>query len=98
MTAAHEPFRYNRVNGTHVSENPNIIRDILRSEWSSHATIMSDWSVLATYDVLVLPSHTTLCQLYRFGVYSIDHAINAGLDLEMPGTNKWRTLDLVNRS
>jgi beta-glucosidase len=32
------------------------------------------------------------------GVYSIDHSINAGLDLEMPGTNKWRTLDLVNRS
>lgn len=36
--------------------------------------------------------------LRRFGVYSIDHAYNAGLDLEMPGTNKWRTLNLVNRS
>lgn len=35
---------------------------------------------------------------YRFGVYSIDHSINAGLDLEMPGTNKWRTSDLVTRS
>lgn len=34
----------------------------------------------------------------RFGIYSIDHSINAGLDLEMPGTNKWRTLDLMNRS
>lgn len=34
----------------------------------------------------------------RFGVYSIDLSINAGLDLEMPGTNKWRTLDLMNRS
>ncbi|KAF8162621.1 beta-glucosidase [Crassisporium funariophilum] len=33
-----------------------------------------------------------------FGVYSVDHALNAGLDLEMPGTNKWRTLDLVNRT
>lgn len=33
-----------------------------------------------------------------FGIYSVDHSINAGLDLEMPGTNKWRTLDLVNRS
>ncbi|KAF7974223.1 hypothetical protein HWV62_13094 [Athelia sp. TMB] len=33
-----------------------------------------------------------------FGIYSIDSAINAGLDLEMPGTNKWRTLDLMNRS
>ena len=67
---------YNRVNGTHVSENPYIIQDILRKEWGSDALVMSDW----------------------FGVYSIDHAINAGLDLEMPGTNKWRTLDLMNRS
>jgi hypothetical protein len=34
----------------------------------------------------------------RFGIYSIDLSINAGLDLEMPGTNKWRVLDLMNRS
>lgn len=28
----------------------------------------------------------------------MDLSINAGLDLEMPGLNKWRSLDLVNRS
>ncbi|KAJ3996989.1 glycoside hydrolase family 3 protein [Lentinula boryana] len=67
---------YNRVNGTHVSENPLIIQKILREEWKFDGMVMSDW----------------------FGVYSIDHSINAGLDLEMPGTNKWRTLDLVKRS
>ena len=33
-----------------------------------------------------------------FGVYSVDLSLKAGLSLEMPGTNKWRTLDLVNRS
>ncbi|KIM49903.1 glycoside hydrolase family 3 protein [Hebeloma cylindrosporum] len=33
-----------------------------------------------------------------FGTYSVDLALNAGLDLEMPGTNKWRSLDLVSRS
>ncbi len=32
-----------------------------------------------------------------FGTYSIDTALNAGLDLEMPGLNKWRTLEQVNR-
>ena len=69
-------YRYNRVNGTHVSENKHILQDILRKEWGSDAATMSDW----------------------FGIYSIDHSINAGLDLEMPGTNKWRTLDLMNRS
>jgi beta-glucosidase len=36
--------------------------------------------------------------IYRFGVYSIDLSLHAGLDLEMPGTNKWRTHDLMNRS
>lgn len=34
----------------------------------------------------------------RFGTYSVDHAINAGLDLEMPGVNKWRTFEKVERS
>ncbi|KAH0830132.1 glycoside hydrolase family 3 protein [Lanmaoa asiatica] len=67
---------YNRVNGTHASENPHLLQDILRNEWKFDGVIMSDW----------------------FGVYSIDLSINAGLDLEMPGTNKWRTLDLMNRS
>ncbi|EIM87989.1 beta-glucosidase [Stereum hirsutum FP-91666 SS1] len=67
---------YNRVNGTHASENTYLIRDILRKEWGFQGMTMSDW----------------------FGVYSIDHSINAGLDLEMPGTNKWRTNDLVTRS
>ena len=32
-----------------------------------------------------------------FGTYSVDAGINAGVDLEMPGTNKWRTLDLTKR-
>ncbi|PPQ85427.1 hypothetical protein CVT25_006319 [Psilocybe cyanescens] len=67
---------YNRVNGTHASENPFLLTKILREEWKFDGMIMSDW----------------------FGVYSISHALNAGLDLEMPGTNKWRTLNLVSRA
>lgn len=67
---------YNRVNGTHASENHRLLQGILRDEWKFDGLIMSDW----------------------FGIYSIDLSINAGLDLEMPGTNKWRTLDLMNRS
>ena len=31
----------------------------------------------------------------RFGTYSVDLAINAGLDLEMPGPPRWRTPLLV---
>ncbi|KAF8555424.1 glycoside hydrolase family 3 protein [Imleria badia] len=67
---------YNRVNGTHASENRHLLQDILRNEWKFDGLIMSDW----------------------LGTYSIDLSINAGLDLEMPGAKKWRTLDLMNRS
>ena len=34
----------------------------------------------------------------RFGTYSVDQAISAGLDLEMPGPPRWRTPLLVNHS
>ncbi|KAJ7259221.1 beta-glucosidase [Mycena rebaudengoi] len=67
---------YNRLNGTHLSENALVMKNILRDEWKFEGLIMSDW----------------------FGTYSVDLGINAGLDLEMPGINKWRSLDLVNRS
>lgn len=40
----------------------------------------------------------SILSLYRFGTYDVDHALNAGLDLEMPGVSKWRTRDYVNRS
>ncbi|KAJ2929628.1 hypothetical protein H1R20_g7478, partial [Candolleomyces eurysporus] len=66
---------YNRVNGTHCSENPTLLRNILRNEWGFNGMVMSDW----------------------FGTYGVDGAINAGCDLEMPGTNKWRTLEYVGR-
>ena len=31
-------------------------------------------------------------------MYGVDLSLNAGLDLEMPGIRKWRTLDYVNRA
>jgi beta-glucosidase len=34
--------------------------------------------------------------LQRFGTYSVAEALNAGLDLEMPGPPRWRTPLLVN--
>ncbi|KAG1723479.1 glycoside hydrolase superfamily [Suillus paluster] len=70
---------YNRVNGTHVSENNHILQDILRGEWGFEGLLV-------------------LYLVKRFGIYSIDLSLNGGLDLEMPGINKWRTFDLMNRS
>ena len=36
--------------------------------------------------------------IFRFGIFGVDHAFNAGVDLEIPGVGKWRTVEYVNRS
>jgi hypothetical protein len=43
---------------------------------------------LVSYHVIII---------FRFGTYDVDLSLNAGLDLEMPGVNKWRTRDYLNR-
>lgn len=40
---------YNKVNGTHVSENKALLQDLLRKEWGYEGLIMSDW--YGTYSV-----------------------------------------------
>ncbi|KAJ5083654.1 Beta-glucosidase [Penicillium angulare] len=59
---------YNKVNGTHAAEHPELLQNILRDEWKWDGLVMSDW----------------------FGTYSTSEAVNAGLDLEMPGPPRWR--------
>lgn len=111
---AHLEISYNRVNGTHVSENPLIIQSILRDEWKFNGMVRKQLINLAFIDTNYRSAYEWLVRFHssnfgtmanliptfhtRFGIYSIDLSINAGLDLEMPGTNKWRSLDLVNRS
>ncbi|KAL8243583.1 hypothetical protein R6Q59_009841 [Mikania micrantha] len=34
---------YNKVNGTHVSQDKRLLRDVLRGEWGFDGMIMSDW-------------------------------------------------------
>lgn len=34
---------YNRVNGLHVSENPKLLKGVLRREWGADTLVMSDW-------------------------------------------------------
>lgn len=42
---------YNKVNGTHVSENREIITDILRKEWGWDGLVMSDWYAHSRPDI-----------------------------------------------
>ena len=59
---------YNKINGIHASEDPLLLKTILRDEWNFQGLVMSDW----------------------WGTYSTSEAINAGLDLEMPGPTIFR--------
>ena len=59
---------YNKLNGVHVSENPELLEDLVRGEWGWDPLMISDW----------------------YGTYSGAQAINAGLDLEMPGKTRHR--------
>lgn len=34
---------YNRINGLHASENPKLVKEILRGEWAADTMVMSDW-------------------------------------------------------
>lgn len=34
---------YNKVNGTHVSQNPFLLEDLVRKEWGWNPLMMSDW-------------------------------------------------------
>ncbi|KAH0292634.1 hypothetical protein M436DRAFT_49461 [Aureobasidium namibiae CBS 147.97] len=69
---------YNKVNGTHVSENTRILKDILRGEWGWKGLVMSDWfgvysvskSVIAGLD-LEMPGPT------RFRGDALFHAAGA---------------------
>ncbi|EJT97240.1 beta-glucosidase [Dacryopinax primogenitus] len=67
---------YNRINGTHCSEHPWLLTNVLREEWGFDGCVMSDWH----------------------GTYGVPEAYHAGLDLEMPGTDGWRTASKVIRS
>jgi beta-glucosidase len=36
---------YNKVNGCHASESPDLLQDVVRKEWNYNGLIMSDWFV-----------------------------------------------------
>ncbi|KAF5643018.1 beta-glucosidase K [Fusarium tjaetaba] len=87
---------YNKVNGKHVSENKDFLDSLLREEWKWKGLIMSDWYVANPLTGKLQPKLTVIAR-FRFGTYSTTEAVNAGLDLEMPGPTRQRgqLLDLA---
>jgi beta-glucosidase len=58
---------YNRVNGTHVCEDPKLLRDVLRDQLGFDGMLISDWGgtyssadgILASLDI-DMPGPTTM--------------------------------------
>lgn len=90
---------YNKVNGTHVSENTVILNDILRQEWGFDGLVMSDWfgtystaeAVLAGLDI-EMPGPT------RWRSTILSHSVNSGKVPERSVDDRARAvLKLINR-
>lgn len=74
---------YNKVNGTHCSENTWLLTDILRKEWGYKGLVMSDWGT--THDRVLgiksgldleMPGDTKICRKWIF-----DAVNNGTLDI-----------------
>jgi beta-glucosidase len=64
---------YNRINGVSCSEDPALLRGILREEWGFDGLVMSDWGAVSERS----------------------RALEAGLDLTMPGEGEQSNAELV---
>ncbi|KAL5342882.1 glycoside hydrolase superfamily [Aspergillus crustosus] len=89
---------YNKINGTHVSENKKILQDILRKEWDWDGLVMSDWfgtystseSIIAGLDI-EMPGKT------RWRGDALAHAVSSNKVHEFILDDRVRNvLNLVN--
>lgn len=91
---------YNKVNGTHASENTRLLEDILRKEWGWDGLVMSDW--FGTYSTteaikagldLEMPGGT------RFRGQALSHAIMSNKVKESDLDKRVRNvLNLINKT
>ncbi len=76
-----------------VSTAPRIQR--FSRTYSGRSGVLTELSSVIGSSVTIELFAISAEPLYRFGTYSSDLAINAGLDIEMPGPPRWRTPLLI---
>ncbi len=78
---------YNKVNGTHCSENNWLLNEILRKEWGFNGLVMSDWGT--THDRILgvksgldleMPGDTPICRKWLFDAVNNGELSNEELD------------------
>ncbi|PLB38821.1 beta-glucosidase H [Aspergillus candidus] len=89
---------YNKVNGFHVSENKEIITDILRKEWGWDGLVMSDWfGTYSTSDAILAGLDLEMPGKTRWRGTALAHAISSNKVPEFVVDERVRNvLNLVN--
>ncbi|KXG49810.1 Glycoside hydrolase, superfamily [Penicillium griseofulvum] len=89
---------YNKVNGTHVSENKAIIDDILRKEWGWEGLIMSDWfGTYSTSDAIIAGLDIEMPGKTRWRGDTLAHAVSSNKVAQYQLDERVRNiLNLVN--
>ncbi|KAE8150000.1 putative beta-glucosidase I [Aspergillus avenaceus] len=89
---------YNKVNGTHVSENKRIITDILREEWGWDGLVMSDWfGTYSTSDAIAAGLDVEMPGKTRWRGTALAHAVSSNKVPEFVLDERVRNvLNLVN--
>ena len=79
---------YNKVNGTHCSENNWLLNEVLRKEWGFQGLVMSDWGT--THDRILgvksgldleMPGDTPICRKWLFDAVNNGELSNDELDV-----------------
>ncbi|KAJ5941312.1 hypothetical protein N7516_001480 [Penicillium verrucosum] len=89
---------YNKVNGTHVSENKAIIDDILRKEWGWEGLVMSDWfGTYSTSDAIIAGLDIEMPGKPRWRGEALAHAVSSNKVAQYQLDERVRNiLNLVN--
>ena len=91
---------YNKINGTHASENKHIMKDILRDEWNYQGILMTDWGGLVDRNKSLLVSgDLEMPGQVKHNVNLIIEGVNKGLiPISTIDESIERILNIINKT